>query len=448
MVVQGGHKIESKQIPYGFDAEGNPTGPLPAQKTFHDSKKKFRLYSGAYRAGKTKAGCQESIKLSLKYPGTIGAICRLVVWELRLTTRKTFFDQIKIYEDALETTLGDSAFGDADGIMGFKKSENTYRFKNGSTTHFLHMENFEKLGSLELGFWFMDEGSELNEDVYRMMVGRLNQAPGLGFIATNPADEYNWVYVYFYKKPQENPKLKELYEVIETTTYDNPYLPEGYVGSMEAIFDDDYKRRYLMGQWGTFEGLVYKAFNRKDFVTEFDYGPEAREGWTIKAGQDLGNRNPSVNLTMGYDGERIFIFDEFYKPDVVSDEFIEETKTRHKKYNYQEIVCDPSALDTIIRQQQAGLPVRKANNAVDDGIRVVKQYLKVKNDVPMMLIHPRCVNTIREFETYKYPKNKGTVNYDKPMKENDHALDALRYVLIDIKGTGELAWIDASDLKF
>ena len=433
------------RVAYGFDDKGKPTHPTTAQYRFHHSKAKFRLYSGAFGAGKTKAGCREAIYKCWRNPGLKGAICRLVSWELRLTTRLTFFEQIKEIEAEVNRIenrddffLGDPKFGDADGVYGFRKSENVFKFYNGSIIHFLHLDDFQKLGSLELAFFYLDEGTELNEDVFRMLVGRLRQSGVTyrgGFITTNPADFHNWIYKYFYERNDPD------YDIIEATTFDNPYLPKDYVESMTGLYDEDYKKRYLLGIWGTFEGLVYKDWNRSKMVKEFQL---ELENWTVIGGVDLGVRSPSVLLTIGYDGERIFIIDEYYRKGVASDEFINEAQEIFTKYGHDYIKVDPSGLDTIIRLQQRGLPASKAVNKIEEGIRAVKSFIKPD----IIFIHPRCINTIREFETYKYPKMSGTINYDKPLKENDHALDALRYALVDLRETASIQYVDMGDMRF
>ena len=412
-------------IPYGFDEHGRATAPLEAQKRFHESKADLRLYSGAFRAGKTQAGCQEAIRLCQKYPGIVGAVCRLTSPELRLTTRKTFFQMLKIWEDALGHSLGDPNFGNSEGIQGFLKSENTYKFSNGSMIYFLHLDSFEKLGSLELGFFFLDEGTELNEDIYDMLIGRLSQpriGKRCGFVCTNPADHQNWVYKKFYKKRNDT------MEVIETTTYDNPHIPDDYIERAESNFDEDYQDRYLKGIWGNLKGLVYKRWNHDKMVQEFDINP----AWTIYGGQDYGVEKPAVHLVIGYDGERIYIIDEIYQEGLDSDEYIGLVEGLHKRYKHQRIYGDPSGKDTILRQRKKGIPVKKGNNAVDDGILVVKNYIKMVGATPMIVVHQRCVKTIEEFTLYKYPKVGGSIKYDKPLKENDHAMDALRYCVMGI----------------
>ncbi len=46
-------------------------------------------------------------------------------------------------------------------------------------------------------------------------------------------------------------------------------------------------------------------------------------------------------------------------------------------------------------------------------------------------IASRCINTIQELETYSYPDKKpGKNEYEDPIKENDHAMDALRYAIM------------------
>jgi len=63
---------------------------------------------------------------------------------------------------------------------------------------------------------------------------------------------------------------------------------------------------------------------------------------------------------------------------------------------------------------------------VRNGINTVKELFKTGR----LRVHESCQNLIYELETYAYPERKfGRNEEENPIKENDHALDALRYAL-------------------
>ena len=93
--------------------------------------------------------------------------------------------------------------------------------------------------------------------------------------------------------------------------------------------------------------------------------------------------------------------------------------------NPDAVYVDPSAAGYIDDLRRMGYRVKKANNDVLEGIGRVTDVL-----AHGFTIDPSCVNTIAEFESYRYPEGGKQDHIDKPLKENDHALDALRYAIM------------------
>lgn len=403
-------------VPYGFDSSGNPTAPLPAQEAFHYNPSKNRLYSGAFRAGKTMAGSHEAIKLSVDYPGNVGLICRETYPELERTTMKTFFEVLSRYENALGGTLGDSQYNSG-GIIGFRAQKMSYHFNNGSMIYFAHTDNVSQFKSMEIGWFWLDEGTELIEDVYKMLISRLSLAsiPANAlkcFVTTNPDTYGNWVYKWFYEKQLKN------YAVIETTSYDNPYLPEGYVDSLESAYDEDLQARYLKGMWGNLEGMVYKNFNPAIHVKDIKHHGKLTKYRSI----DHGYTNPFVCLWGGIDSDgRYFIYNELYERQrLVSDLANDIKEMRAGDYI---TFADPSEAEGNATLKKAGILISPTKNDVIQGIQAVQRLLKVRGDgLPGLIIHPRCKNLIKEFQLYKWRKSDGKVNdKEEPLKLFDHA---------------------------
>ena len=90
-------------------------------------------------------------------------------------------------------------------------------------------------------------------------------------------------------------------------------------------------------------------------------------------------------------------------------------------YPVETVVVDPSAASFIALIRRKGqFSVRKAKNGVLDGIRLVASFLQAG----VLKIHPDCKDTIREFSLYSWEETGGK---DQPIKENDHAMDDIRY---------------------
>ena len=108
-----------------------------------------------------------------------------------------------------------------------------------------------------------------------------------------------------------------------------------------------------------------------------------------------------------------------------SDDITDAAVAAWEQYTPDFMVIDPSAAGLITSLQQRGIRVRKAVNDVLIGVSTVTSVL------PDLTVDPSCVNLIAEFGAYRYPEGSRG-NSDNPVKENDHALDALRYALMEL----------------
>lgn len=87
------------------------------------------------------------------------------------------------------------------------------------------------------------------------------------------------------------------------------------------------------------------------------------------------------------------------------------------------VIIDPSAASFITELQRRGLPVQAADNRVLDGIRNVSQLLREGK----LLFSSACTRTISEFRAYVWDETAAAQGVDKPVKDHDHCMDAVRY---------------------
>ena len=87
------------------------------------------------------------------------------------------------------------------------------------------------------------------------------------------------------------------------------------------------------------------------------------------------------------------------------------------------IILDPSAASFKAELKKRGYYVKKAKNDVENGIRFVGSLLK-QGKITFM---DCCENTIKEFASYIWDEKAAERGEDKPVKEHDHAMDAVRY---------------------
>ena len=380
--------------------------------------KKYILYSGAYGAGKTFLMCHVVIRTCVQNPNAFIFFGSQTVPMIRDTVVKTFLEEIELYQDAIN-----KAGVDLQITKSWRPSTMTFTFYNNAQVLFRSCDDPTKYKSLNLDAFALDEPVDISEEVFLMLQGRLRakHVPNrFGVMAGNPAGYTNWVYRKFFDQ-----KLDGYYHV-HTTTYDNTHLPSDYIPQMEQSYDEDYKRRYLYGEWGSFEGQIFKDFNINKHVKDLSTSPEDEFQYYV-GGYDDGYRNPACLLVGGITRDnKLYILHEYYKSKQTTDNIIKDIEGIMYKYSMKKIYADPSAVGFIEMARNAGLPVVAGDNDVDSGLSKMKAMFA--ND--MFYFDKTCKNSIREYESYRYARDRFNNNLtEKPVKKDDHSPDAGRYLL-------------------
>lgn len=213
----------------------------------------------------------------------------------------------------------------------------------------------------------------------------------------------------------KNPDFKSFHY----RSHDNPHLPkEELERQQKSLPEDRYAQEYLADFRKT-EGLVYKEFDRKrHLVTE-----EPKSVSDTILGLDFGYTNPSAILCIKIDSDNHYwITDEWYKTGQTTEQIAEYAKL----FKPTKVYPDPAEPDRIEILQRAGLNCREVSKDIVAGIDCVRELFKQNR----IHISASCKNLIHELETYRYPEKKPEQNEKEvPIKEKDHALDALRYAL-------------------
>ena len=206
------------------------------------------------------------------------------------------------------------------------------------------------------------------------------------------------------------------------TTYDNPYISHEEIEEAKKQLPEDRFAQEYLADFRKTEGLVYKEFDRERHL----YDDKEIVAVETICGVDFGYTNPTAILYIKKDGDNNYwIVDEFYKSGQTTAQIIDIIRA----YSPNVVYADPEAPDKIEELKRAGLNVRevtKGKGSLEAGIDKIRELLKQNR----IKINKKCKNLINEFETYRYAEKRGEGNEpEKPIKENDHALDALRYVI-------------------
>lgn len=216
------------------------------------------------------------------------------------------------------------------------------------------------------------------------------------------------------------------YKSFHFTTYDNPYIPKDEIEkAKQELTEDRFAQEYLADFRKT-EGLVYKEFSRERHVFRGDYTGVMKGQVKLFGGIDFGFTNPSAVYTIRKDKDnRYFITDEFYKRGYTDAQIADYVLN----LRWNEAYPDPESASGCEELRRRGVNVReviKNKDSIRNGINAVRELFKANR----LFIHESCQNLIWELETYSYPDRKPDHNEEEnPIKENDHACDAIRYAL-------------------
>lgn len=200
---------------------------------------------------------------------------------------------------------------------------------------------------------------------------------------------------------------------------DNPSLSEKIIERYKNQYTGVFYNRYILGEWCIAEGLVYE-FGEDNIVDDIPTGGE----YYISI--DYGTQNPfSAGLWCVLGDKAVRVKEHYYNGRAkgvqrTDEEYCDDIEELAKGYDIRKVVVDPSASSFIASLRKRGFLIRKANNDVLDGIRKTAVYLKNGN----VKIHRSCVDSIAEFGLYRW-NDKATS--DTVVKENDHAMDDIRY---------------------
>lgn len=241
----------------------------------------------------------------------------------------------------------------------------------------------------------------------------------------NPEHPMHWFHEEWVKKHDE----KNCF-YLHFTMKDNPSLTPSIVRRYEKLYSGAFYERFVLGRWVAAQGCVYPMFSYEHHVVN---PPDTFGKFYISC--DYGTVNPSSFGLWGENGGRWYRIREYYFNSRT--EGSQRTDTEHYSslcdlagaLNIEAVIVDPSAASFIECIRREGrFRVIPAKNDVIDGIRRVSDCLKEKK----ILFSPECKDAIREFGLYRWEENAVK---DAVRKENDHAMDDIRYFVSTVVDT-------------
>lgn len=276
--------------------------------------------------------------------------------------------------------------------------------------------SYKLIQGITLAGIFLDEVALMPRSFVEQACARCSVPGSKMWFNCNPAGPEHWFYKEWVLKCKEKNALH-----LHFTMDDNLALDPAIKRRYETMYDGVFYRRYILGEWCMAEGLIYQ-FDKNAHTTE--EVPDVGQ-WYISC--DYGTLNPfSAGLWCVANGKAVRVAEYYYSGRSESvmktdEEYYQELEKLAGDRDIRNVVVDPSAASFIATIRKHGrFSVRKARNEVLPGIRLTATMLKAG----VIKIGSNCTDAIREFGLYRWDE-KGEV--DKPIKENDHAMDDIRY---------------------
>lgn len=457
------------------------------QQQFQNSRAKIQFFAGGYANGKTTSAVLKALQLCRDYPGSNGLIARSTYPKLNDTIRKEFLAWCPPAWIQRKNLSQDNVVELKNGtVINFRYVQQTGKGNESSTSNLLsatydwivvdqiedpeigHKDFLDLLGRLRGSTVYQGEDPTMPSTGPRWMI-----------LMCNPTR--NWVYRELIKPLHDlavgikNEKLlvdedgKPMIELFEGSTYTNAAnLAPDYLQLQEAAYRGQMRKRFLMGEWGAYEGLVYPEYNQSVHVVDHDimlrYFDEIRGMGgekNIHEAYDHGIASPACYGFAFTDmWGNVFLLDGFYEKEATVKELSDRIKLIRRKYDVHtqmqeqdapQVWADPAVFKRTSGNSRSvgvtvaglfreeGVRMVRANNDIMSGIAKVQSYLYTdgghmnpftgQQGAPRFYASTECQWFDQEISDYYWKKNNITGDYeDQPMDRNDHAMDMIKYL--------------------
>lgn len=293
----------------------------------------------------------------------------------------------------------------------------------------------EKSQDLVQGFtaagFFFDEVALMPESFVNQAIARCSEEGAKQWFNCNPDGPFHWFKVEWIDKMKD----KNAYR-LRFSLEDNPSLSQKKIDFYKRMFSGVFYDRFINGMWVLAEGVIYSMFRKEMVIDNVPDGVRILDKWI---GIDYGQSNATVYLLVGLGSDdKLYILDEYYHSG--KSEAIQKSPAKYSKdyfkwkikngvdgvpVNKKATYIDPSAKGFALQLHEDGeAQIRKADNEVLRGIELVSSLL----DSDMIRVLRKCKNTVNEFSSYRWDPKGQERGEDIPIKQNDHCMDALRYI--------------------
>jgi len=383
-------------------------------KSFCEATHRYNIWVGSIRAGKTYSSIRKFIdRLQFGVPGD-AMICGVN-----------------------RNSIGRNILSPMYNMIGFpaptEKCMKTRLY--GRDLYFVGAPDIGAVATIKgstLAYAYTDEITEIPEPFFKMLDGRLS-VPGAQLLGTtNPDSPAHWF------KKQYIDRAKEL-DLIhwDFCLDDNPILDENYKNIIKASYTGLWYDRYILGKWALASGAIFPDFDHENIYENPFPSP-----CYYLVGIDYGTTNPTAACMVAVTPNKwpqVRIEKEYYYDSAKTGlpktdaQLVKDIQDFIMGKDVRSIYVDPAAASFKIALRNEDLPVIDANNDVLLGVKTMNKFISGRN----IVVHKSCKNLIEQLQSYAWDSKYADRGEDKPIKKNDHQIDALRYSLTPFLASGD-----------
>lgn len=368
--------------------------------------RRWNFKGGATRSGKTYLDFKWIIPLRIRERAGKDGLA-VILGVTKSTIERNVLEPMRnLYGDKLVGTISSDntawIFGEKCYCLGAEK-----------------VSQVSKIRGASIKYCYGDEVADWSEEVFALLKSRLDKEYSCFDGTYNPQYPNHWLKKFLDSNA-------DIFSQVYTID-DNPFLPPSFVENLKkeyagTVFYD----RYILGKWTLAEGLVYPMFGDSCIVQDI---PDAGDYYISI---DYGTHNPfSAGLWCVTKTEAVRIGEYYYcgreeRKEKTPEEYYSEVKRLAGGRDIKCLIVDPSAdafIATVKKHHE--FKVRGAVNDVLPGIQTTAEMIASGK----LKIHESCEDTIREFGLYRWDEKAES---DRVVKENDHAMDEIRYMVMTV----------------
>ena len=367
---------------------------------------RWNFKGGATRSGKTYLDFKWIIPLRIRERAGKDGLA-VILGVTKSTIERNVLEPMRnLYGDKLVGTISSDntawIFGEKCYCLGAEK-----------------VSQVSKIRGASIKYCYGDEVADWSEEVFALLKSRLDKEYSCFDGTYNPQYPNHWLKKFLDSNA-------DIFSQVYTID-DNPFLPPSFVENLKkeyagTVFYD----RYILGKWTLAEGLVYPMFGDSCIVRDI---PDTGDYYISI---DYGTHNPfSAGLWCVTKTEAVRIGEYYYcgreeRKEKTPEEYYSEVKRLAGGRDIKCLIVDPSAdafIATVKKHHE--FKVRGAVNDVLPGIQTTAGMIASGK----LKIHESCEDAIREFALYRWDEKAES---DRVVKENDHAMDEIRYMVMTV----------------